>query len=169
MRIVCSRGWGNCFLECGIINGTKEKQTTIGVVKGKMAKLDVNPFLTHWVITSLCGKTPDLESERDLRIRQVVNWSFNGQNRIGWNNLTQGRPSKIMEGIQEWWIQEGKKEGDQIQDSREVIRKMMVIVIIAWYQLWKQRSTRVIEIKGPEKIVKLMGEVEKTEKSANES
>ena len=61
------------FLECEILNGTKEKKTTIGVVKGRMAKLDVNPFLSHWVTTSLCGKTPDLERERDLRIRHVVN------------------------------------------------------------------------------------------------
>ena len=123
-----------------------------------MAKLDVNPFLTHWVITSLCGNTAELESERDLRIRKVVNQAFNGQNRIFWNNLTQGRPSKRMEGLQEWWIKEqGKKERDQNQDSREVIRKTMVIVIIARHQLWKQRSTRVIEIEGPAKIVKLMG------------
>ena len=69
-----------------------------------MVKLDMNTFLAHCVIISLCGETPELESKRDLRIRKVVNRVFNGQNRIGWNNLTQGRPSKIMEGLQEWWI-----------------------------------------------------------------
>ena len=44
----------------------------MGVMKGKMARLKVNPFMAKWIEASLRGSAPKFENERDLSIRRVV-------------------------------------------------------------------------------------------------
>ena len=63
----------------------------MGIMNGKLLKLNANPYLTYWVKLSLGGRTPVLEEEKNLRIRQVVKRAYDGQNRVGWENLTKGR------------------------------------------------------------------------------
>ena len=57
--------------------------------------------------------------------------------------------------LQEWWREEsGNSRRDC--DSTEAIKKAMAIVMTTRYEIWKQRSSTVIEEEGPAKIVMLM-------------
>ena len=54
--------------------------------------------------------------------------------------------------LQEWWRGESgnSRSGN---DSTEAIRKAMAIVMTTRYEIWKQRSSKVIEEEEPAKIV----------------
>ena len=98
----------------------------------------------------LKGETPRLEEERNLRKRRIVHRAYEGQNSIGWDNLTLGRPSKGTVRLQEWWDGQNKDQR-QGQDSSEVIRQVMEVVVVTTYEMWKQQSSKVIEKEGPKK------------------
>ena len=48
------------FLECEGLNTTEEMRIKVGVMKGKLASLNTNPYLTKWIMESLNGKSPRL-------------------------------------------------------------------------------------------------------------
>ena len=137
----------------------------MGILLGKLQKLNANPYISYWMKSSLGGKTPVLEEEKDLRIRRVVKRAYDGQNRIGWDNLTKGRMSGKMIQLQEWWEKERNLKRDKKSiDSKEALTQVLAIGLQCRYELWKKRSAEVIEEEGPSKIVVLMKEVQRRER-----
>ena len=64
------------FLRCKELRNSEERRIVVGVMKGKLATLGINPYLNHWILTSLSGRTPNLEQERNLRVRERVHRAF---------------------------------------------------------------------------------------------
>lgn len=81
---------------------------------------------------------------------------------IGWDNLTLGRITGKMIDLQDWWIR-GRpiNVGRKDIDSKEALKKALVIVLLTRYELWKQRSVQVIEKEGPSKLRALKRQAEK--------
>ena len=93
----------NHYLRCSQLRESREQRRVLGVMKGRMAKLRVNPYMGKWIEESLCGRTPVLEGEKDLSIRRVVQAAYADQNTIGWDHLTKGRVAISMVRLQDWW------------------------------------------------------------------
>ena len=148
------------FLECQALKEENVRATRVGVMRGKLAELNINPYLNYWVDESLKGRTPKLENERNLSVRRVVSRAFDGQNRVGWDNLTLGRVSKSMVSLQEWWEKESEGQGGKRKmESKEKIKKAMTIVMVTRYELWRLRSAAVIEKEGTTRMCNLKRQV----------
>ena len=122
-------------------------------MKGRMAKLRVNPYMGRWIEASLCGRTPKLENERDLSIRRVVHAAYEDQNSIGWDHLSKGRVAISMIRLQDWWKRNQAKAGTEMRmGSKVVVGKALGLALMTRHELWKSRSRLVIDKEGPAKV-----------------
>ena len=144
---------GNHYLSCPWLVESREQRRVLGVMKGRLAKLRVNPYMGKWIEESLSGKTPVLEEEKDLSIRRVVHAAFDDQNSIGWDHLTKGRVSISMAKLQGWWKWSQAREGIEMKmGSDVVVRKALGIALMTRHELWKSRSRQVVDKEGPARI-----------------
>ena len=117
----------------------------MGVMKGKMARLKVNPFMAKWIEASLRGSTPRFENERDLSIRRVVHAAYADQNTIGWDNLSKGRVASSMIRLQDWWKKNQAGTGTETRMGSEVVvQKALGLALMTRHELWKGRSRQVV-------------------------
>ena len=56
------------YLKCEKLERTKEKRKILGIMKGKLKKLNLNPWLTYQIKSGMRGTTPSLEKYIHLRI-----------------------------------------------------------------------------------------------------
>ena len=143
----------NHYLGCPQLRESRERRRVLGVMKGRMAKLGVNPYMGKWMEASLSGRSPTLESERNLGIRKVVYAAFNDQNSIGWDHLSKGRVSASMVRLQDWWRGVRAQAGAEIKMGSEVVvGKALGLALMTRHELWKDRSRLVIDTEGPARV-----------------
>lgn len=76
------------------------RKRIIGNFKGGLSKIDINPYVTYWVVEGLSGRSPKYEEESDLGRRKVVSRASHGKNTVGWDNLSSGRVTQGMNRLQ---------------------------------------------------------------------
>ena len=108
-------------------------------MKGILDKLNLNPYLAYWINLGMSSTAPDLEEERNLRIRKVITKDFKGQNIVGLENLTKGRMSKRVIQLHKWFMKEQNIIRNKKRlDFREVLKQVLEIVLQCWYAPRKQ-------------------------------
>ena len=150
------------YLECSELCNTNEKSRLVGNLRHKMRGRGTNPFLANWIMVVLGGKTPVLESLQPLRLHQRVKLQFERQAQVGWEELTNGRVAKGMEGLQSWWEDYRYGKAREVRrDPRETVAQTLTYSLLCKYELWKLRCNVVVEKALPVEERILWGEVEK--------
>ena len=147
----------NHYLSCQSEKLRTEKKRVLGNLKGRLSTIDLNPYLTYWAIESLGGRTPEYREEKELQRRRIVNRAYNGQNMIGWGNLSNARATKGMRELQEWWVQEeSRRERRGPVDHKSVVARALSLIMQCRYQFWKIRCEEVMKMEKPARVARVI-------------
>ena len=84
------------------------------------------------------------------------------QAQVGWDELTNGRAARGLEGLESWWEDYMYGESREVRRGpRETVAQMLTYCLLCKYELWKLRCKVVIEKDSPVEERMLRGEAEK--------
>ena len=147
------------YLECGDTKLKRDRERIIGNLKARMRGVSLNPFLSHWILEAIAGRSPRMEKVKPLALERRVTVAFDEQNSIGWQQLLKGRTTTRMVELQRWWDRENGTGKLKTRDAKAVVVNALGTSVIMVYEIWKKRCERVMEVALPAKKEKLIREV----------